>query len=382
MNRVLHIPGLLKRRPLTPLPAGSAPGTFAIDPEAPKPQVSVTAYGLDELVEVDVRDISEIRLYLDKYRVTWVNVDGLGDATTLQELGEMFGLHALALEDVLNVRHRPKLEEYDDHIFVVLRMALVDKGFAHEQVTMFLGANFVLTFQERLGDCLAPVRQRIRRRQSFLRANGPDYLAYAIIDAVIDGYFPVLEEFGERIETLEEEILERPTKRTIVRVQAIKRDMLAVRRSIWPQRELLASLVSDASPLIGDDTRLHLRDAYDHAVRIMDLVDTYREISSGLTDLYMSSVSNRMNDVMKVLTIIATIFIPLTFIAGIYGMNFNPDASPFNMPELNWYWAYPVLWIVLLAIAAVLLGFFKRQGWIGSGGDGEAEELDGSHADR
>ncbi|KPJ86498.1 MAG: magnesium transporter [Gemmatimonas sp. SG8_17] len=371
---VLKVPGLHKKRPLTPVPRGSAPGTFVVDPEAPKPEIRVMAYNPDNLVEVDVLNVAAIRPYMDEYAVTWVNVDGLGDAATIQQLGDLFGVHPLALEDVFNIRHRPKMEEYEDQIFVTARMALIDEQFEHEQISLFLGTNYVLTFQQFPGDCLEPIRERLRQKRGVFKSCGADYLAYAILDAVIDGYFPVLEEYGERMEALEEEILERPRQKTILTVQATKRGILSLRRSIWPQREFLNSLVRDASPLITDHTRLHLRDAHDHAMRIMDLVDTYREISAGLTDLYMSSVSNRMNDVMKVLTVMATIFIPLTFVAGIYGMNFNSDVSPWNMPELNWYWAYPVFWGVMVVIALVMLLFFRRRGWVGSGssnsGDG------------
>jgi len=374
VNVVLKVPGLHKKRPLTPVPRGSAPGTFVVDPEAPKPEIRVMAYNPDNLVEVDVLNVAAIRPYMDEYAVTWVNVDGLGDAATIQQLGDLFGVHPLALEDVFNIRHRPKMEEYEDQIFVTARMALIDEQFEHEQISLFLGTNYVLTFQQFPGDCLEPIRERLRQKRGVFKSCGADYLAYAILDAVIDGYFPVLEEYGERMEALEEEILERPRQKTILTVQATKRGILSLRRSIWPQREFLNSLVRDASPLITDHTRLHLRDAHDHAMRIMDLVDTYREISAGLTDLYMSSVSNRMNDVMKVLTVMATIFIPLTFVAGIYGMNFNSDVSPWNMPELNWYWAYPVFWGVMVVIALVMLLFFRRRGWVGSGssnsGDG------------
>lgn len=325
------------------------------------------AYGPDSLVEVDVLSVAEIRRYLDEYPVTWVNVDGLGDASTIQQIGDLFGIHPLALEDVFNIRHRPKMEEYDDKIFVTTRMAMLREQFEYEQISLFLGRNYVLTFQEYAGDCLEPLRERIRHRSGLFRASGSDYLAYAILDAIVDSYFPVLEEYGERLEALEEEILERPGQQTILMVQATKRGILSLRRSIWPQREFFNSLLRDGSSLITEQTRLHLRDAYDHTVRIMDFVDTYREISAGLTELYMSSVSHRMNDVMKVLTVIATIFIPLTFIAGIYGMNFNPEASPWNMPELNWYWAYPTCCVVMALIAAVMLMFFRRRGWIGSG---------------
>ncbi len=367
MNLIIKAPGLLKRRPLTPIPVGAAPGTLVVDPEAPKPHIRIIAYGPGELAEAEIDDLGQIADHVGKYPVSWVNVDGLGDPNTIQRLGEIFGIHELVQEDILNVRHRPKLEEFDDHLFIITRMANGGEPFQYEQMSIVVGTNYVLSLQQRPGDCLGPVRERLRQKRGMFKSYGADYLAYALLDAVVDGYFPVLEQYGERLEELEEEILERPTQRTILKVQSAKRDMLALRRSIWPQREFLGNLVRDASPLITERTQTYLRDAYDHAIRIMDLVDTYRDISSGLTDLYMSSVSNRMNDVMKVLTVIATIFIPLTFIAGIYGMNFNTEVSPLNMPELNWYWAYPAFWAMLVAIAVVLLLFFRRKGWIGSG---------------
>jgi len=365
MRYVLKIPGLHSRKPLSPVPPGTVPGTLAIDPEAAKPTISVIAYGPERLTEAANVGIETLNSYLSEYPVTWVNVDGLGDADVLHALGELFKLHPLALEDVLNIRHRPKLEEFDGQLFIISRMASLEERFGFEQISLFLGSNYVLTFQERPGDCLDKIRERIRSKRGMFKTYGADYLAYTIIDAVIDGYFPVLEEVGERLETLEEEILTQPTSDTIHKVQATKHDMLALRRSIWPQREFLSELVRDCTPLVTERTQTYLRDAYDHAVRIMDLVDTYREISSGHTDLYMSSVSNRMNDVMKVLTVIATIFIPLTFIAGIYGMNFNPDVSPFNLPELNWYWGYPAAMAVMAGIAVLLVFYFRRRGWVG-----------------
>jgi len=365
MRYIKKIPGLYRKKRLDPVPPGSVPGTLAVDPEAAKPKISVIAYGPHELIEKPDLHVAEISEWLGKYPVLWVNVDGLGDADVFVKLSEMFNLHALALEDVLHINHRPKLDQYDDQLFIITRMAQLADRFEYEQISLFVGSNYVLTFQERPGDCLDPIRERLRNKRGLFKTFGADYLAYTIVDAVIDGYFPVLEELGERLETLEQEILDRPTSETIQTVQATKHDMLALRRSIWPQREFLSALVRDPPPSFSERTQTYMRDAYDHAVRIMDLVDTYREISSGLTDLYMSSISNRMNDVMKVLTVIATIFIPLTFIAGIYGMNFNSEVSPFNLPELNWYWGYPLALLVMAVIAAALVLFFKRKGWIG-----------------
>lgn len=368
MRHIIKIPGLHRRKPLSPVPPGTVPGALAVDPEAAKPKIGITAYGPDELIEKHDVNVAEVHDFLGKYPVSWVNVDGLGDADTLAMVGEIFQVRPLALEDVLNIRHRPKMEEFDEQLFVITRMAQLQERFGYEQMSLFLGSNYVLTLQERPGDCLDMIRERIRSKRGLFKTYGADYLAYTIIDTVIDGYFPVLEEMGERLEALEQEILERPQSVTIQRAQEAKRDMLAVRRSIWPQREFLSTLVRDSSPLVTERTQTYLRDAYDHAVRIMDLVDTYRDISSGLTDLYMSSVSNRMNDVMKVLTVIATIFIPLTFIAGIYGMNFNTEVSPLNLPELNWYWGYPVALLLMAVIAGALVVFFRRRGWIGATG--------------
>jgi magnesium transporter len=324
------------------------------------------AYRPDELVEAEIDDIESLDEYVSKWPVTWVNVDGLGDATTIEQIGQVFGMHPLALEDIFNTRHRPKLEEHDDHLFVITRMANLPDRFEHEQLSLILGAGYVVTFQERSGDCLETVRQRLRAKTGKFKSYGPDYLAYAIIDAVIDGYFPVLEELGERLEEIEAEVTANPTRDSLAKIQAARHDLLALRRSILPQREFIAALVRDELDLVTDRTRLHLRDAHDHALRIVDLVESYREVSLGLSDLYMSTVSNRMNDVMKVLTIMASIFIPLTFIAGIYGMNFDPSASPWSMPELRWYWAYPVTlgFMVLVAVAMIVL--FRRRGWLGS----------------
>jgi magnesium transporter len=366
MRYVLKVPGLLKKRPLSPVPPGTVPGTLAVDPTAANPRIGVIAYGPEELIERQDVDVGEVRELLDKHPVLWVNIDGLGDADVFVALGEIFDLHPLALEDVLNINHRPKLDQYDAQLFIITRMAQLEERFDYEQISMFVGPNYVLTFQERPGDCLEPIRERIRNKRGLFKTFGADYLAYTIMDAVIDSYFPVLEELGERFEALEQEILDRPQTATIQKVQAAKHDMLALRRSIWPQREFLGALVRDPPESFSDRTQTYIRDAYDHSVRIMDLADTYREISSGMTDLYMSSVSNRMNDVMKVLTVIATIFIPLTFIAGIYGMNFNTEVSPFNLPELNSYWGYPASLAVMAAIAGALVVFFRRRGWIGS----------------
>jgi magnesium transporter len=364
MKLTWRVPLFSHRAPLTPLPPGAPPGTLVAPPDSLPPRITVIAYRPDEFVEEEIEDVEAIADYLDAWPVTWVNVDGFGDIKTIEQVGEIFGVHGLALEDVLNIRHRPKLEEYDDHLFVVTRMADMGERFAHEQMSLILGPNYVVTFQERPGDCLDPVRQRLRAKRGQFKSYGPDYLAYTIIDAVIDGYFPALEQLGELLEEIEEEIIADPTKQSMAKVQTIRHDLSSLRRSILPQQELLGALVRNEHELVSERTRLHLRDAYDHAVRIVDLVESFREVSFGLSDLYMSSVSNRMNDVMRVLTIMASIFIPLTFVAGIYGMNFDPDASPLNMPELSWYWGYPAALVVMVVIAVGMSYYFHRKGWI------------------
>jgi magnesium transporter len=339
---------------------GAAPGTIAVDPTAPKPKIRILAYGPDGVQETEVEDPAEIRGHLDGKPVVWVNVDGLGDAEVLKALGEAFGIHKLALEDVVNVHQRDKVEPYEEHLFIVARMAnLPEDTLATEQVSLFLGANYVVTFQEREGDCLDPVRDRIRQGKGRIRKAGPDYLAYAILDAIVDHYFPILEAYGERLDHLEDEIMEEPTRATLARVHRTKRELLSLRRAAWPKREALSTLLREPSPLVSPETGVYLRDCYDHAVQILDITETYRELGSGLVDAYLSNVSNRMNEIMQVLTIIATIFIPLTFLAGIYGMNFS------YMPETQWRWGYFAAIGVMAAIAVGLVLFFRRRGWLG-----------------
>lgn len=344
---------------------GAPPGTLAVDPHALPPTISVIAYDAGEIVEETVDGVDAIRKLRERWPVVWVNVDGLGDARALQSIGDEFGLHPLALEDVVNANQRPKLELFDEHLLVIARMPeLSETGLRSEQLSLFLGSGFVLTFQEREGDCFDPVRKRIRaeRRERFLQ---PDYLAYALLDALIDSYFPVLEAFGEGIDRLEESITDDPHVGLVSQIQDTRHNLLGLRRAIWPERDLLTALARDPIPQISDTTRTYLRDCYDHAVRIIDLVETYRELSSGLTELYQSTVGHRMNEIMKVLTIMATIFIPLTFVAGIYGMNFNTETSPWNMPELGWYWGYPFTLLLMAVIVVGMILYFRKRGWVG-----------------
>ena len=347
---------------------GSMPGTLSIEEDAPAPEIVLIDYNQNEAIRVANITPEACAAYLKTDSVAWVDVAGLGGEDALQQLGQVFQLHPLVLEDVVNVPQRPKVEDYQDQLIIVTQMAVPKEGggFWLEQVSFVLGKHYLLTVQEEPErDCFDPVRDRLRHNKGIIRQKGADYLAYALWDAIIDGYFPVLETYGDRLEALEDEVVLNPTEPTLAKIYQIRRELLALRRAIWPQRDALNSLLRDDS-LFEADIRPYLRDCYDHVVQIIDVIETYRELASGLMDVYLSAASNRMNEVMKLLTVISTIFIPLTFIVGVYGMNFNPDASPWNMPELNWYWGYPMCWGVMIAIAASLVYYFWRRGWLSS----------------
>jgi magnesium transporter len=358
---------------------GAPPGVLHVDPEAPQPIITALAYSPDNFIERELHSPEEVRELLNAWPIVWVNVDGLGNAKVLHELGKIFRLHPLALEDVVNVHQRAKLDHYGEHDLIITHMVEMARQLETEQVSLFFGKNFVLTFQEDVGDCLNPVRERIRQHVGNLRTSGPDYLAYCILDAIVDHYFPVLEAYGEILEDLEERILSRPDNRTMSRIHALKREMLSLRRSLWPMRDVLNTLLRDPLPGVSEETRFYFRDCYDHVVRLIDLLETYRELGSDMMELQLSTVSNRTNEVMRVLTVIATIFIPLTFLSSIWGMNFDGTISPWNMPELRWRYGYPAALSVMLVVAAWLLIFFWRKGWLGGGprGDGpRADSLD------
>lgn len=347
-----------KRHP----PAGSQPGAMVISDKARRPAIRVMDYTADHLNEYEVDDVAQLRACLEKDSVSWVDVQGLGDEQVLKSIGETFSMHPLALADVVNIPQRPKVEPYDGQLFAVTRMALYrEKQIVSEQVSLVIGRNYVVTFQELHGDVFDTIRARIRQGGPVLRGSGPGYLAYAILDAVIDGYYPILEAFGERLDALEDELLEHPVPAVLQKIHRIRRELLAIRKVIWPQREAINALVHDTEPLISDDVRVHLRDCYDHCIQIIDVVETYRELAGSLMDMYLSSVGNRQNEVMKVLTVMASIFIPLSFLAGVYGMNFE------YMPELGLRWAYPALLLVMMAVAAAMLMHFHRKGWLGNG---------------
>ena len=344
-------------------PIGAPPGTLIPDPSSVAATISLFGYDQDRLIEKSFATVEEITDADCAHKVTWVNVDGLADIPTIQRLGERFGLHGLALEDVVNVHQRPKLEEFDDHLFIVTRAFNEEHHGVAEQISLFLGKGFVLTFQERPGGAFDPVRNQLRRANGRIREFAADYLAYALLDAVTDSFFPALETTGESIAHLEDRVVMSMDTSAMSDIHDMKRDLLDLRRAIWPQREMFSALIRSEMGFIASETKIYLRDCYDHTIQLIDMVETYREIASALVDVYLSSLSNRMNEIMKLLTMIATIFIPLGFVAGLYGMNFD-RSFPWNMPELGWRYGYLMALGLMLAVALGLVFYFKRKGWL------------------
>jgi len=343
--------------------SGLPPGTLVhIGKTSDRPvTISVIDYDGETFEETELLGVDQCIPYRDRPTVTWINVDGVHRVDIVQRLGECFGLHPLVQEDILNTDQRPKLELYDDYLFIVLKMLHSDgqQQILSEQVSLILGKGYVLSFQEGMaGDVFDPVRQRLRQGKGRTRTAGPDYLAYALLDAIVDNYFVVMEIQGEAIEALENEVSLRPLPESVRRIHAMKRRLISLRRAVWPLREVLAALQRGESELVKDTTIVYMRDVYDHTIQVMDSIDTYRDMLSGLLDVYLSSLSNRMNEIMKFLTIIGTIFIPLTFIVGLYGMNFQ------NMPELKWEWGYYAVLLFMAVIAGGMLLYFKRKRWL------------------
>jgi len=355
---------LRTRRKTTP---GAPPGTLATHPEALQTKVYLMAFNVDNVVEKEITQTSQIKEFLHKWENVWVHVSGLRDINIITQLGGLFSLHPLALEDIANVHQRPKVDEYENNLFITARRIVKhEKEIDFEQVSLFLGDGYVLSFQEASGDGFEPVRERIRKRSGRrTRLSKPDYLTYALLDAIVDGCFPILENYSDRLDTLEDNVILDPSRDMVSRIHNIKRDMFLIRRAIWPQHDALNTLSKDTNR-VSDDTRIYLRDCHDHIAQILDILESLRERSSGLTDIYLSSLSNKMNEVMKVLTIIATIFMPLGLIAGIYGMNFDREKSPLNMPELSWYFGYPFALMLMVLIAGIFLLYFSRKGWLNS----------------
>ena len=342
---------------------GMAPGTLVHSGERKADDVNITLidYNPDHVTEHAVTDVMECKEYKSTESITWLNVDGLHEVSLLQTLGDQFDLHPLVLEDILSTQQRPKVEDYGDYLYIVLRMMTVsstDLKIEDEQFSLVLGNNFLLTFQEKSGDVFGPVRDRLRTPQRQIRHMGADYLAYALIDAIVDHYFVVLDKMGESIIDIEEHLIDESEHEDLDAIHLLKREMIFFRKSIWPLREVIAQINRGESGVFDQKTLVFLRDVYDHTIQVIDTIESYRDMLSSLMDLYLSTLSNKMNEVMKVLTIIATIFIPLTFIAGIYGMNFV------YMPELNLTWGYPAVWGVMIIIGIIMLVFFKRRKWL------------------
>jgi magnesium transporter len=349
-------------------PPGTAPATLIVPPEyqGQKPLVSLTEYDAHSIEERKIETIDHLLPCLDNDKVSWINVEGLGDAEFFHRLGLHFRIHQLALEDIFNLGQRPKVDEYDRQLFIVLDMAYENRKeeVVFEQVCVLLAEKFIITIQEDPGDVFDPVRQRLREGAGNARFMKADYLAYALIDAVIDQYFPIIESLGESMDHLQETLLDQPTRERVRELHELKRLISRIRRAVWPQREVLGRLMRDETGLIAPRTKPFFRDCYDHTVIMLDLLETFRDATRNIMDIYLSSISIRTSEIMKVLTVISSIFIPLTFIAGVYGMNFDPKLGPFNMPELEWPFGYPFAICLMLAVAIGMIVFFKRKKWL------------------
>ena len=340
---------------------GSEPGTLIIEPDAKPSRIILIDYDEDNAIrKVDITP-NACAPYIGTNTVSWMDIQGLGSETVLKQVGEIFNLHPLLLEDVVNVPQRPKLEDYNNQLLVISQMVRLkedESGFDTEQVSFVLGKRYLLSFQEEeLQDCFEIVRDRIRTSQGRVRKSGADYLTYLLLDTIIDGYFPVVEHYEDRIEALEDVIISNPDRDTMQEIYDVRRELLALRRLIWPMRNVLHLLMRDHHGIVSDEVQIYFRDSYDHVIQILEIIEAYRELAASLMDVYMSTMGNKLNEIMKFLTVISTIFIPLTFIVGVYGMNFE------NMPELKGEWSYFLVWLVMLAVAGGLIFYFWRKGW-------------------
>lgn len=342
---------------------GHTPGALIHvgDRKVQKTRIRIIDYDEAQFQEKEAKTVEDCFPFKEKPTVTWINIDGLHQVDIIEKIGKHFDIHPLVLEDILSTGQRPKMEDSKDYLFIVLKMLHYDEEVSQiqsEQVSIVFGSNFLISFQESEGDVFDHVRARIRDGKGRIRKAGADYLAYALIDAIVDNYFIILEKLGENIEDLEEELVTNPKEETLQQIHTLKTEMLFLRKSVWPLREVISGLERGESPLINKETGIYLRDLYDHTIQVMDTVESFRDMVSGMLDTYLSSISNRMNAVMKVLTIIATIFIPLTFIVGIYGMNFR------FMPELQWHWGYFGVLLLMAVIAIFMVFYFRRKRWL------------------
>lgn len=347
-------------------PPGTAPGTLTdIHPEAASPlQIRLMDFNKDQLTIRDTIDASECRAYLESETITWIHVQGSPTKAALKELGSAFSLHSLVLEDILNSGQRPKIEYFEDQIFIIMNLPLIENDEVRiQQTSFFLGKDYLISFCEADFTPFEPVVKRLNDKGSRLRAHGADLLLYSLMDIVIDQGYPLLENFSLQLEELEEQVIENVGKDTLRKIHTIKRELISVRRMLWPQREVVNLLQRGDHSLIQQSTLIYLRDCYDHTIQIMELLESYRDMTASMLDIYLSSVSNKMNEVMRVLTVIATIFIPLTFIVGVYGMNFDTEAGPLNMPELKWSFGYPLIWGIMISLAVGMLIAFKKREW-------------------
>jgi magnesium transporter len=345
---------------------GTPPATLVSHTREEGPCViTLIKYDGDKIFESQFETFENLMEHFDPSMVNWINVDGLNDVELLRKLGEHFSIHPLALEDVLNTTQRPKVENYTDHFFIVSEMVYEEnQRITLEQLSIFLGKSYVLTIQEESEhDVFEQVRSRLRAGRGYARKMKADYLAYALLDATVDQFYPILESIGDSIETIEEELLRKPTRETLRRLYEQKRLLLQLRRTAWPQREIFSTLIRDDSGLILKETQIFLRDCYDHTSQVIDLLESFRDLSTGLMDVYLSSLGFRTNEIVRVLTVISSIFIPLTFLAGVYGMNFNTE-YPWNMPELNWPFGYILCLGLMASIAAGMVIFFRRKKWL------------------
>ncbi len=341
--------------------AGAPPGTAIYNgvEQTGKVKITLLEYNESQYIEKDFYNFSDCVASLDDTMMKWINVDGIHDVELIEAIGKRFHIHPLTLEDIVNTNQRSKFEDYDNYLVSIMKMIDYDNEIRSEQLTVVLMEGMVISFQEANGsDAFDLIRNRIRQSKGKIRKMGADYLAYSLLDAVVDYYFTVLEKVGDKIEVLEEELITDPSKSTVAQLHFIKREMIFIRKAVWPMRELVSNMERSESELIKKETDIYLRDVHDHAIRVIDTVETYRDLLSGMMDIYLSSVSNRMNEVMKILTIITTIFVPVTFIAGVYGMNFE------YMPELHSKWGYAITWAVMLIIMISLIIYFRRKKWL------------------
>jgi magnesium transporter len=356
---------LIKRSKLT----GQPPETLLYEGKARSEHIKITVFDYDEnnFIEKEARDVDECIPFRDKQTVTWINVDGVHRIDVLEKLTACYNIHHLVLEDILNINQRPKVEDFGEYVYIAAKMLTLDEAkddIVDEQISIILGKNFLISFQEeKQGDVFDGIRQRIRQGKGRIRRMGADYLAYALLDAMVDSYFTILERTGEKIEAMEEKLVVRPDPHVLQAINKIKRSLIFLRKSVWPLREVVHGLTQIETNLLSDNAAVYYRDIYDHVIQVVDTIEAFRDTVSGMLDIYLSSLSYRLNEVMKVLTIIATIFMPLTFLAGIYGMNFNTHASPFNMPELNWKFGYFFALGIMAAVASGMVVYFRKRRW-------------------